>query len=562
MIGALAMKNKVLNTIYHAVMYLRLSDEDGDSRESDSISNQRILNNSYLSGKSDIVLEKECVDDGFTGTNFNRPGFKEMMKLIEDGVVNCIIVKDLSRFGRDFSGVLQYVERILPKMGVRLILVNDNYDSIEPNHDFITLRLKSFINDIYPADTSRSVRSNLRAKMIHGQCVAPFAFYGYLKSPEDKHTLVVDQIAGPVVRDIVHLKLKGYSLEDIARSLTLRGIFPPLAYKRIFLNEKLKTGFCTNGSNTWDANMVRRILLDERYTGVLIQGKRTTPNHKVKKVIHRPEEEWIRFEDAFEPLIDRHTFEVIQGLMNRDMRKSRDGRLALLSGLVECGDCHQSMIRKSPNGKNYYYVCSTSLYEKECRPHSISEKKLEEAVKQSILHYISVIVELSEVLHYVHTASLPKQKMLEADRQMKVLEQECERILQIKVNLYNSFCEGLLDEEEFKTYKCRYDASLKQTEEAIKRQQAEIGDIQSSLEKQQEWMRHFLEYQDAEEIDRIMLSLLVKRIRIYSGKQIEVEFWFGDEFERLLSLLATVNKVQPNMELNGLLQRKGEIISA
>ena len=163
------MKNQILKKVYRVVVYLRLSDDDGDSRESDSISNQRLLIQGYLAGKPEFVTVKECVDDGFTGTNFNRTGFQEMMELVKSGEADCIICKDLSRFGRDFSGVLQYVERILPKMGVRLILVNDNYDSIAPGHDFITLRMKSFINDIYPADTSRSVRANLFAKMANGR---------------------------------------------------------------------------------------------------------------------------------------------------------------------------------------------------------------------------------------------------------------------------------------------------------------------------------------------------------------------------------------------------------
>ena len=196
-----------IQKVYRVVAYLRLSDDDGDSGESDSISNQRLLVQGYLAGKQEFAVVRECVDDGFTGTNFERPGFQEMMGLAENGEVDCIIAKDLSRFGRDFSGVLQYVERILPRMGVRLILVNDHYDSLLPNHDLITIRMKSFINDIYPADTSRSVRANLLAKMLDGQCVAAFAFYGYLKSPEDRHKLVADPVAGAVVQDIFHLKM-------------------------------------------------------------------------------------------------------------------------------------------------------------------------------------------------------------------------------------------------------------------------------------------------------------------------------------------------------------------
>ena len=182
----------------------------------------------------------------------------------------------------------------------------------------------------------------------------------YCKSPEDKHQLIIDPVAGAVVQDIYHLKLKGYSFCGIAEILNLRGILPPLAYKQLYLGLNLKTGFQTKGKSKWEATMVRRILTDERYTGVLLQGKTTTPNHKVKRIIHKSEDEWVRVENAFDGLIDKYTFQVVANLLERDTRKSAAG-ITLLSGLVECADCHQSMVRKSPNGKNYYYVCSTSL---------------------------------------------------------------------------------------------------------------------------------------------------------------------------------------------------------
>jgi len=331
------MRKQTFDIIYYVITYLRLSDDDGDSRESDSISNQRILLDGHIKGKPEFVKVKECVDDGYTGTNFNRPGFHEMMRLLESGKANCIITKDLSRFGRDFSGVLQYVERILPKMGVRLILVNDNYDSITPDHDLLTLRLKSFINDIYPADTSRSIRANLHAKMAAGQCVAPFASYGFLKSPEDKHKLILDPVAEAVVQDIFHLKLKGHSLKEIAKILNERGILTPYAYKTCYQKQRFKTSFCKNGNGKWEATMVRRILTDERFAGTLVQGKTTTPNYKVKKVIYKNKEDWVRCENAVEAAVDRHTFDVVQNLMDRDTRRSLDGT-ALLSGLVECAD--------------------------------------------------------------------------------------------------------------------------------------------------------------------------------------------------------------------------------
>lgn len=557
MIGVLAMKNQILKKIYRVVLYLRLSSDDGDSRESDSISNQRILTRGYLDGKSEFVIVREFVDDGFTGTNFDRPDFQEMMRYLEEGKADCIVCKDLSRFGRDFSGVLQYVERILPQMGIRLILVNDNYDSNFPNHDFITLRMKSLINDIYPADTSRSVRANLLAKMTDGQCVAAFAFYGYMKSPEDKHKLIIDPVAGAVVQDIYHLKLKGYSFSGIAEILNLRGILPPLAYKQLYLGQNLKTGFQTKGKSRWEATMVRRILMDERYTGVLLQGRTTTPNHKVKRIIHKSEDEWVRVENAFEGLIDKYTFMVVANLLERDTRRSAGG-IALLSGLVECGDCHQNMVRKSPDGRNYYYVCSTSLYEKECTSHSISEKRLIPIIKKCVQIYIAKIVELDAVLRHVQTRSVPKQKILEADKILQVLRQECDRIMKIKKNLYESYCEGLLEEEEFKAYKKTYDEELIQKEEAIKRQQEDILNLSATMDRQQEWMKRILLYKDIEEIDRTVIVVMVKRISISADKRVFIDFWYEDEYERLCSLLENINQAQPDAVLASFLEDSKE----
>jgi len=555
------MKNQFVKKIYRAVIYLRLSVEDGDSRESDSISNQRILAHGHLKKKTDIVVVKECVDDGYTGTNFNRPGFQEMLELLEKGEADCIIVKDLSRFGRDFSGVLQYVERILPKMGVRLILVNDDYDSIVPDRDYLTLRIKSLVNDIYPADTSRNVRTQLQVKRGEGQCVAPFAFYGYLKSPEDKHKLIVDEVPCSVVQDIYHLKMMGYSLTMIADNLNLRGILTPLLYKQVILKQNLKTGFRLTDAPKWHAAMVRRILMDERYTGVLIQGKTTTPNHKVKVIVHKEESEWSRTENAFQPAVTRHQYEVVQNLMGMDTRRSASG-LALLAGLVQCADCHQSMILKSPDKVHHYYVCSTNLYEKECESHIISEKLLIHIVKNTVMHYISVLVEMKEVLGYVSSVSIPRQKLLEEDKKLKLLEAETKRLLKIKMKLYDSFSEGLLDKEEYTAYKKKYDRALEDIEHATERQQKEIQDIQESVERHLQWLEQFLHYQDQKEIDRMMLVTLVKRICVHTDKRVTIHFWFEDEFEKLLYLLDTVNQIQPDKRLDAFLEGKEETVSA
>lgn len=302
--------------------------------------------------------------------------------------------------------------------------------------------------------------------------------------------------------------------------------------------------------------MIRRILTDEKFTGTLVQGKTTTPNYKVKKIIYKDKEEWVRCENAIEMAVDRHTFDVVQNLLEKDARRSAEGA-AFLSGLVECADCGQSMIRKSPDKKHYYYVCSSYLYEKACSSHSFSEKKLSDAVKETIRYYISLLADMDEVLQYVQQSSLPEKKLYEADLQLDMLKQEMQRLLKIKKNLYESFCDNILDEEEFRTYKAKYDRQLEEIESAVQKQQAEIANMAETLEKQRQWMQYFLQYQDKEEIDHMMLVMLVKRIRIHEGKRVSIDFWFADEFEKTISFLRTVNHVQPNETLECFLLKGG-----
>ena len=280
------MKNQS-NKILRVAVYLRLSAEDGDKVESNSISNQRTLIHGYLKDHKEFSIVKEFIDDGYSGTNFERPGFQNMMQMLENGGADCVIVKDLSRLGRDFSGVLRYVERIFPQLGIRFIAINDGYDNAETKEQLLAVRMKSLVNDIYPADTSRSVRANLLAKMRNGECVSPFTVYGYIKSPENKNLLIPDPYAGEIVKDIFRWALEGYNRSDIADKLESLGVLTPLEYKKS-TGSKFNTGFQKKAKCVWSSVMVKRILTNIIYTGTLAQGKRTTPNHKVKTIIHKP----------------------------------------------------------------------------------------------------------------------------------------------------------------------------------------------------------------------------------------------------------------------------------
>lgn len=279
--------------VWNACGYVRLSREDGDKEESNSVTGQKDLIRDFLSRNPDL---RECgmkVDDGFTGSNFQRPAFQEMIAEIKAGKIDCILVKDLSRFGRDHLEAGKYIERIFPFLGVRFITINDHYDSLhsDGDSDALILPVKNLINEAYCRDISIKVRSQIEIKRNHGDFIGAFATFGYQKDPDNHNKLIEDEYAAGVVRDIFKWKLEGISVGDIADRLTQAGIPTPMEYKRS-QGLSYSTSFRTKRESVWSAGMVLRILKNPVYIGVLEQGRVTTPSYKVKRLVSKPRNEW------------------------------------------------------------------------------------------------------------------------------------------------------------------------------------------------------------------------------------------------------------------------------
>ena len=307
---------KNLDKTYHVAIYLRLSQEDGDislsdKNESNSISTQRDLILNYLTQHPELEYTAEFSDDGFTGTNFDRPGFEQMMAAVREKRVDCIVVKDLSRFGRDYIESGKYIQKIFPMLGVRFIAINDGYDSADTTsqaNDFV-LPFKNLINDSYCRDISIKSRTNLEVKRRNGEFVNNFAVYGYKRSPSDKHKLVVDEPAAIIVRNIFNWKQEGWNAQRIADYLNKSGVLSPMEYKKM-CGFNYRTGFKTRSKAKWSAVAVLRILKNAVYTGVLEQGKTTTPNYKVKVKLYKDKSEWARVENAHEAIITPDQFAI------------------------------------------------------------------------------------------------------------------------------------------------------------------------------------------------------------------------------------------------------------
>ena len=350
---------KVLR-LFNVAVYIRLSREDGDKEESDSVGNQRKLLAGYMNKQDDFILYDVYIDDGFTGTNFNRPAFKRMLKDIKAGKVNCVIVKDLSRFGRDYIDTGRYLERDFPEMGVRFISVTDSIDSMKQAYDML-LPIKNIFNEQYARDISKKVQTAVKTKQEAGEFIGAFTSYGYKKSPVDKNKLVIDEYSADVVRKIFSLYIQGYGKQKIAKLLNEEGILCPSEYKRAMgLNYHNPNRL--ESTTYWSYSTINSILHREMYVGNMVQGtKHQRMRSKQKKMA---KEDWIIVEDTHEPIIDKETWEKAQSLLHKRTRElDLETNKNIFAGFVKCGDCGRAMAknmwRRADGSKTYSLYCGT-----------------------------------------------------------------------------------------------------------------------------------------------------------------------------------------------------------
>ena len=375
-------------TIFRVGIYLRVSREDKKTElqeESNSIQNQRLLLFRYLKGKEELQLEEEYVDDGYSGANFDRPGFRQMQQDMEAGKINCVVVKDLSRFGRNYLKSGWYIEHFFPQKKIRFISVSEQYDSAISQQQEMLLPFYNLLNEGYLEDISGKIRGSLKAKWETGLFTGNFAPYGYRKQNENHNQLEVDREAALVVKQIFHWYLQGISPTRIASRLEECCIASPMEYKRehqIGINEN----FLCYDRARWSASAVIRILENQVYTGALLQGKTRVVGVSVKKPGKRDKEQWVVSRDCQKAIISQELFHIVERLRNMDMR-SRPGKtsVSLLAGLVKCSRCGQNMVRKTGKGKkNFYsyYICSSHKRGEGCVQKSISY----EGVEQIVIH--------------------------------------------------------------------------------------------------------------------------------------------------------------------------------
>lgn len=526
---------------YQATGYLRLSYSLDRSSESDSIANQKKLIEEFLKGHPEIELVSERVDDGYSGILFDRPAFQEMMEDITAGTINCVIVKDLSRLGREYIETGRYLRRIFPAYGVRFIAINDGIDTAnEQNGDDLSISMKNIINDAYCHDISVKTRSALLAKRKNGDYVGACPIYGYQKSEENRNQLVIDEYAARVVRDIFRRRMDGASAKKIAEELNRLGVLSPLAYKVSRGLPHPKKGFADSPDAKWSATTVIRILQDETYTGVLLQGRQGTHNHKLRDLVAKPPEEWIRTENAHQPVISRQDFDLVQKIIRLDTRTAPSGDgVYLFSGLLVCGCCGACMTRKTNTykGKKYiYYYCPTGKKHGCEHPVMLKEDDLKQCVLDSLQAHIHSVVSLDELLDSISEEQINRELVDECRGQIADNEARLEQLTRFKTTLYENFVEGLLDKGDYKTLKDDYTLRIEQAREAIQllRQKMESACACDRLK----WTQHFKRFSAMTELDRRAVITLIQSIRITGKTDLDIHFRYQMEYETALARLA------------------------
>lgn len=545
--------NNNIETVWNTYGYVRLSHEDGDKEESNSVTGQKELIRDYFSCHPELLECGMKVDDGFTGSNFERPGFQEMMVEVKAGKINCIVVKDLSRFGRNYLDAGEYIEKIFPFLGVRFIAINDNYDSLHHNasSDDLIIPFKNLINEAYCLDTSIKIRSQLEIKRKRGDFIGSFAVYGYKKDPENRHQLIVDDYAADVVRDIFHWKLEGISAGDIADRLNAAGIASPMGYKKS-QGIRFSTPFCVNEQSRWIAVTVLRVLKNAVYMGVLEQGKNTTPNYKVNKRISKPSDEWVAVPDAHEAIIDRFDFETVQKVLTLDTRTSPGhGGVELFSGMVVCGECGAAMLRKTvPAGKKkyVYYVCAAHKNEKSCSSHSLRTTGLEEIILEALKFHIGEVVTLSNLLEMTETAYLQKAAIRKLQMRLDKKQEEVDRNKMLGCTLYENLMDKIIDREEYENLKKLYNSRAAEAEEKTNIIREQMNYELENSTKGRDWMGQFRKHQNIVALDRSIVVSLIERVLIFKDQRVEIVYRWHNEYQWQLDLLLQAQMELPQKE--------------
>lgn len=505
-------------------MYLRLSrDDDGDGT-SQSIKNQKEFLTKYISKEPNWFLIDIYIDDGFTGTNFNRPSFIRLKEDIESGKIDLVITKDLSRLGRDYIDVGYYTEKYFPSKNVRYIAVNDGIDTFSKTSNNDIGPFMSVVNDMYAKDISKKVRTVKRTKAEKGEFIGAFAPYGYKKNPNDFAKLIIDEESAEIVKYIFNEYINGNGLAYIAHRLNEKNIDCPSVYK-----QRDSKYHCKATANLWGHNTIKKILTNKVYTGDLIQHKGEMVSYKVKKYRLLSKEEYLIKENAHEPIIDKQTFELAQDILKRKAHNihKKENTEHLLAGLLYCPICHNKYTYQVQSGLKGDMVAICSMYNRYgkdyCTRRAIRESNLDKFVVEDLRKNLQEKIDKEKLINSIDKSKINNdKKMLQkkiADNNKRV-----EEIMKIIKTAYEDRVNGLLDTEEFVTFTESYKKEKQELIENTERLKIKLENYENNREnKLMEYIKDVVSFKD---INRNIILNLIDSIEIMDKDNIRINYKF------------------------------------
>lgn len=508
----------------YTALYCRLSSDDDLEGDSNSIKNQKLLLSEYAK-ENKFRNIRFYIDDGFSGSNFERPAFKRLLNDVENGEISTVIVKDMSRFGRDHILVGYYTKYYFPDADVRFIAIFDQMDT-ETNPDDDIIPFKNILNEMYAKDCSRKIKAVVKAKGNSGKHISSFPPLGYIKDPEDKEKWIVDEEAALIVKEIFNLCVKGYGPSQIARILTKRGIETPSLYlhrKKLPCSVKIK-----QDAEVWDYSTVVGILENEEYLGRTVNFKTYKKSYKSKKYIENPRENWVIVENTQEAIIDQETFDIVQNLRKTKRRISDMGTPHILSGMLYCADCGEKMYlcRCSTVKQAEYFNCSTYRKKKKryCTSHQITAHAVMAMVKNDLRYTIQFASDNKETFMSIlkeRTEAKNKRELASAIGEKEVAEKRIVALDKIIQSLYEDKVSGKLSEERYIKMSDNYEAEQKELTEKVKILKAEIEKAQTKYDNIQKFMAIVKRYSDFEELTPEILRAFVDKIIIYEKQKVD-----------------------------------------
>ncbi len=512
---------------FNVALYIRLSREDGDNMESESITNQRDLLHLFLEKtKEKLQYIDEYVDDGFTGSNFDRPSWKRLMADIDSGKVNTIITKDLSRMGRDYISMGEYIERIFPERGIRYIAINDDIDTLHETPGLEFLQFKLMFNDYYLKDTSKKIRKVVRSKKEQGQFLGWKAVYGYKKDPNDKYKIIVDEEIRPIIERMFNLVIEGKSPRQIANIFSDEHIPTPSVYAN------LNRGMKSTAYGLWCPRTIEEMLTNETYIGNLTQGRRKKLNYKSKKEIRTSKDEWIITENTHEAIIDKKIFDTVGELLKKNKNKPTGNNIQLLSGFMVCKECgHAIGINKSSDGKRYYCCCTYYISHSKyglCTPHSCNYKKLENLVLEEIKKMCKEYVDSSLFFYKLEEVRKKNNIKIKKQKEINILDNKIRTNNSYIDKIYEDRLNGNIDMAMFKRLTSKYKDEIEQLKSRKKELEDELKniDLVNDNNEKGEILKKINEYLFFEKPSRNLLVNLIDKILISEDKTIEIHYKF------------------------------------